>query len=80
MSELPVIYNKSLLSYANTHITNPVTFAWFLAKGQMMIEMAESKVRVQARCRQLKEEIMMRAWCPERVEKLLHLGYDIEEM
>ena len=80
MSELPVVYNQSLLSFANANISNPLTYVWFLAKGQMMIEMAESKERIQKRCYLLKEEIMMRTWCPERVEKLLHLGYDIEDM
>jgi hypothetical protein len=32
------------------------------------------------RCAIYKEEIMMRAWHPSRVEKLLEMGYDIEDM
>jgi hypothetical protein len=41
---------------------------------------AESKRRCQARCNQLKEEIMMKAWHPSRVYKLLEMGYAIEDM
>ena len=83
MTQLPIVYNKSLLSFANQNITDPVQYAFFLVKGQLLLderEEAQSRVRIQERCNQVKEEIMMRAWCPERVEKLLHLGYDIEEM
>jgi hypothetical protein len=33
-----------------------------------------------ARCAIYKEEIMMKAWHPSRVEKLIEMGYDIEDM
>jgi hypothetical protein len=42
--------------------------------------MAQSKERCTKRCAHYKEEIMMKAWCPSRVEKLLEMGYDIEDM
>jgi hypothetical protein len=42
--------------------------------------MAQSKKRCTARCKIYKEEIMMKAWHPSRVEKLLEMGYDIEDM
>jgi hypothetical protein len=40
----------------------------------------ESKERSLTRCKEYKEEIMMKAWHPSRVEKLLEMGYDIEDM
>jgi hypothetical protein len=40
----------------------------------------QSKERCEARCKEYKEEIMMRVWHPSRVEKLLGMGYDIEDM
>jgi hypothetical protein len=40
----------------------------------------ESKERCMKRCAQYKEEIMMKVWHPSRVEKLLEMGYDIEDM
>ena len=40
----------------------------------------ESKERSLKRCKEYKEEIMMKAWHPSRVEKLLEMGYDIEDM
>jgi hypothetical protein len=39
-----------------------------------------SRERCNKRCAQYKEEIMMKAWHPSRVEKLLHMGYDVEDM
>jgi hypothetical protein len=36
--------------------------------------------RCMERCAIYKEEIMMRVWHPSRVEKLLKMGYDIEDM
>jgi hypothetical protein len=39
-----------------------------------------SKDRCMTRCAIYKEEIMIKAWCPSRVEKLLEMGYDIEDM
>jgi len=36
--------------------------------------------RCMERCAIYKEEIMMRVWHPKRVEKLLEMGYDIEDM
>jgi hypothetical protein len=87
---LPVIYNRSLLSFANHNITDPIQYAQFITIAQrlvdnaqqsrLMAEEAESKVRSQSRCKQVKEEIMMHAWSPQRVEKLILLGYDIEDM
>jgi hypothetical protein len=40
----------------------------------------ESKERCTSRCTTCKEQIMMKAWHPSRVEKLLEMGYDIEDM
>ena len=40
----------------------------------------ESKKRCIERCLLYKEEIMMKAWHPSRVEKLLEMGYDHEDM
>ncbi|NDB87100.1 MAG: hypothetical protein EB127_31105 [Alphaproteobacteria bacterium] len=39
-----------------------------------------SKQRCMKRCADIKEEIMMAAWHPRRVERLLLAGYDIEDM
>jgi hypothetical protein len=36
--------------------------------------------RCMERCAIYKEEIMMTVWHPKRVEKLLEMGYDIEDM
>ena len=40
----------------------------------------QRKERCMERCAQYKEEIMMKAWRPSRVEKLLEMGYDVEDM
>lgn len=40
----------------------------------------QSKERCTSRCATYKEEIMMKAWHPSRVEKLLEMGYDHEDM
>ena len=40
----------------------------------------ESKDRCEGRCKEYKEEIMMRTWHPSRIEKLLEMGYDIDDM
>jgi hypothetical protein len=40
----------------------------------------ESKERSLKRCKEYKEGIMMKVWHPSRVEKLLEMGYDIEDM
>ena len=85
MSQLPVVYNKSLLSFANQNITDPMTYSIFITTVQQMLDKAiaeenESKKRSQERCQQVKEEIMIRTWCPQRVETLLNLGYEIEDM
>lgn len=40
-----------------------------------------SKVRCMARCATYKEEIMMKAWHPKRVQMLYEeLGYDVDDM
>lgn len=39
-----------------------------------------SKKRTVERCRILKEGIMIKAWAPERVLRMLEAGYDIEDM
>lgn len=83
MSQLPVLYNRSLLSFANHHFTDPIRYAQFVTLAQHLLDKKEgeaSKKRSQERCQQVKEEIMMKAWHPRRVEKLLQLGYDIEDM
>jgi Leucine-rich repeat (LRR) protein len=40
----------------------------------------QSKERCTTRCTACKEQIMMKAWHPSRVEKLIEMGYDIEDM
>jgi Leucine-rich repeat (LRR) protein len=40
----------------------------------------ESKMRCNKRCTQYKEQIMMKVWHPSRVERLLEMGYEIEDM
>jgi hypothetical protein len=40
----------------------------------------ESRRRCMGRCFVWKEEIMMKAWHPSRVYKLLEMGYAIEDM
>jgi hypothetical protein len=40
----------------------------------------ESKKRCTTRCSTYKEQIMMKAWRPSRVEMLLEMGYDVEDM
>jgi len=40
----------------------------------------ESRKRCNARCIACKEEIMMKAWHPSRMLKLLELEYDVEDM
>jgi len=40
----------------------------------------ESKRRCNKRCAIYKEQIMMKAWHPSRIEKLIEMGYDIEDM
>jgi hypothetical protein len=32
------------------------------------------------RCAQYKEEIMMKAWHPSRMEMMINMGYDVEDM
>jgi hypothetical protein len=38
------------------------------------------KERCMKRCAQYKEEIMIKAWHPSRVEKLIEMGYDMEDI
>ena len=40
----------------------------------------ESRLRNNERCVMIKEELMMNRWHPTRVEKLILLGYDVEDM
>jgi Leucine-rich repeat (LRR) protein len=40
----------------------------------------ESKMRSTKRCALYKEEIMMKVWHPLRVERLLEMGYEMEDM
>jgi hypothetical protein len=46
----------------------------------MKVLAEESKERSLRRCKSYKEEIMMKAWHPSRVEKLLEMGYEMEDM
>jgi hypothetical protein len=39
-----------------------------------------SRDRCTTRCAIYKEEIMMKAWHPSRVERLIEMGYDMEDM
>ena len=51
-------------------------------KMQKQIAMLEkeSKERCMKRCTLYKEQIMMKVWHPSRVQKLLEMGYEIEDM
>jgi hypothetical protein len=49
-------------------------------RGWIEIQERESKMRSMKRCAQYKEEIMMKVWHPSRVEKLLEMGYEMEDM
>jgi Leucine-rich repeat (LRR) protein len=49
-------------------------------RGWTEMQERESHMRCMERCAIYKEEIMMRVWHPSRVEKLLEMGYDIEDM
>jgi hypothetical protein len=40
----------------------------------------QSKARCMARCAIYKEQIMMKVWHPTRIEKMLEMGYDVEDM
>jgi hypothetical protein len=40
----------------------------------------ESKVRCVERCAKYKERIMMKVWHPSRMEMLINMGYDVEDM
>lgn len=46
----------------------------------MAIMAQDSMDRCMKRCSLYKEEIMMKVWHPSRVEKLLEMGYDMEDM
>jgi len=61
---------------------NPFMVEQFNQENQYWLkELAESsKERCLERCAIYKEQIMMKAWHPSRVEKLLEMGYDIEDM
>jgi hypothetical protein len=52
------------------------------AQMQSWMEMQEKERKAQCmkRCAQYKEEIMMKVWHPSRVEKLLEMGYDMEDI
>ena len=81
--KLPTVYNKYLLSFVNEHVADPISYATILVRGQWLLDKQEeerSKIRIQQRCKEFKEEIMMRTWHPSRIEKLLNLGYDIEDI
>jgi hypothetical protein len=81
--ELPTIYNKHLVSWVNTYVTDPISYATILVRGQRLLDEQEenrSKLRIQQRCKEVKEEIMMRTWHPTRIEKMINLGYDIEDI
>lgn len=88
--ELPVIYNRSLLSFANYNITDPIQYAQFVMMAQKLlddaqedirkVEEAESKDRSQQRCNQIEEELMMNMWHPSRIELLRDLGFEFEDM
>ena len=44
------------------------------AREELRIEELNSKNRIQDRCRELKENLMMEVWHPRRVEKWLEVG------
>jgi hypothetical protein len=51
-----------------------------MVRAEAALTNRQSKERCNKRCAQYKEQIMMKAWHPSRVEKLIEMGYDIEDM
>jgi hypothetical protein len=51
-----------------------------LVRAAAALTHRQSKKRCNSRCAKYKEEIMMKAWHPSRMEKLLEMGYDVEDM
>lgn len=48
---------------------------------QTMVQMnRKSKERCMKRCKEYKEQIMIKVWRPSRVQMLLEMGYDHEDM
>lgn len=86
---LPIIKTNSLLSaatrLADGSAADYIVFRFFSAidkvhQRDLQILEEESRARIVDRCRILKEEIMIKAWSPARVERMLLLGYDVEDM
>jgi len=83
-SELP-IYEEEEIKYGG-----PMMYSWMhprlVETVNQMVQKAEtfssiqSKKRCMKRCAQYKEEIMMKAWHPSRVQMLYEMGYDVEDM
>jgi hypothetical protein len=49
-------------------------------RGWMEMQERESHMRCMERCATYKEEIMMKAWHPSRIEMLINMGYDMEDI
>jgi hypothetical protein len=87
---LPTIVNRSLLSLASAFDNDlpDVRFMMYKFFGaidkihqrDLEILEEESKIRTMQRCYAIKEQLMMKAWHPSRVYRLLELGYAIEDM
>jgi len=80
ISKLPDIHPR--LSYLLCNDQNE----WVRRPNETMYQHVDrvkeltSQRRVNARCSMIKEGIMMKAWHPSRVERLLLAGFDIEDM
>jgi len=84
---LPIIKTNSLLSaatrLADGSAADYLVFRFFSAIDnvhQRDLQEEESRARILDRCRIWKEEIMIKTWSPARVERMLFLGYDVEDM
>jgi hypothetical protein len=85
-AELPIYYEEAKeLQHGGQMIYNGLWPDMVAAVNSMVVRAAEyshqqSKKRCTTRCSTYKEQIMMKAWHPSRVEKLIEMGYDIEDM
>jgi len=85
-AELPIYYEEAKeLQHGGRMIYDGLWPEMVAAVNSMIVRAAayshqESKERCTTRCSTYKEQIMMKAWHPSRVEKLIEMGYDIEDM
>lgn len=76
MCDMPYGEQVELVDTAPEEIHRINTEMWNWMKRQEQ----QSKARCMARCAIYKEQIMMKVWHPTRIEKMLEMGYDVEDM